>query len=158
MPNSHFLSIKGMFQCRKLNFLTCRHAQHCQKHFTTIDKTYAHNDFYNCSTEFVIYCLSCPCGLLYMGRTIGTIRKRFVEHRWSGEEGADKLSVPKYFLEFHQKSLPGLRVWVRESISKGQPRAERIWCLCARATYWIYTLDTMAPGGLNEDLEVHSVL
>lgn len=100
-PTLTFLSIRACSNTESL-ILTYKHVQHCQKHFTTNGKACAHNGFYNCSTEFVIYCLSCPCGLLYMHRTIRTIRKRFGKHRWSVEEGTDKLSVPeKHSIKYH---------------------------------------------------------
>lgn len=59
-----FLDIKDMYQWRKLNCLTCKFVQHKQKYFTTKGKTYQLGQFFNCSTEFVVYCLSCPCNLL----------------------------------------------------------------------------------------------
>lgn len=118
-------------------------------------KTYHLGEFYSCSPEFVIYCLTCPCGLLYVGRTVQTLRKRFGEHRRSIEEGAE-LTIPRHFKEFHQGSTKGLQVWVLESIPKSLPRAE---CTkCERETFWIYTLDSLSPGGLNEEIEIHTIL
>lgn len=95
-----FLDIKGMYQCRKLNCLTCKFVQHKQKHFTTKDKTFQLGQFFNCSTEFVVYCLSCPCNLLYVGCTTRTLRKRFGEHRQSIEDNKN-LTIPRHFTEFH---------------------------------------------------------
>lgn len=75
-PSKTFFDIKGMYQCRKPQCLTCKHVKHGQKGFNHKDKQYTFLAFYTCSTEFVVYCLSCPCGLLYVGRTIRTLRKR----------------------------------------------------------------------------------
>lgn len=82
-PSLTFLSIKDMYQCKKLQCLTCSFVTHHQKSFTTKGKTYSLNDFYNCCSEFVVYCVTCPCGLLYVGCTIRTLHKRFREHKRS---------------------------------------------------------------------------
>lgn len=153
-----FLNIKGMFQCRKKSCLTCKHVTHGLKEFSTKGQKYTIPDFFNCSTEFVIYCMSCPCGLLYVGRTIRTLRKRFGEHRRFVEAGNDKRSVPKHFLQHHHQSSADLKVWIIESIPKNLPPAERFKRLCARESYWIYRLDSMTPGGLNEEIEVNPLL
>lgn len=106
-PTLTFLNIKGMYQCRKLGCLTCKFVKHRQKQFTTKGKTYHLGEFYNCSTEFVIYFLTFPCGLLYIGRTIRTLQKRFGEHRRSIENDND-LTIPRHFAKFHQGSTDGL--------------------------------------------------
>lgn len=152
------IPLTGMFQCRKILCLTCKHVNHGQKDFYTKGKKYMINNFFNCSSEYVIYALTCPCGLLYIGRTIRTLRKRFGEHRRFVEKMVDKHSVPRHFKEHHSGSLEGLRVWVIESIPSTLPLAERFSRLCQRETYWIYTLDSLAPGGLNEDIETNQLV
>lgn len=146
-----------MYQCRKLNCLTCKFVQHKQKYFTTKDKTFELGQFFNCSTEFVVYCLSYPCNLLYVGRTTRTLRKKFGEQRRSIEDNKN-VTIPRHFTEFHQGSTNGLRVWIIEAIPNNLPRAERIKHLRERETFWIYTLDCLKPGGLNEEMEAHSIL
>lgn len=138
------IPLEGMFQCRKTLCLTCKHVNHGQKDFSTKGKKYMITNFYNCSSEFVIYGLTCPCGLLYVGRTIRALRKRFGEHRRFVEKGEDKHSVPRHFKEHHSRSPEGLKVWVIEGIPSTLPPAERFSRLCQRETYWIYTLDSVA--------------
>lgn len=159
-PASHIplIPLVGMYQCRKKLYLTCKFVDHGQKNFTVKDKTYTIKDFYNCSSEYVVYCLTCPCGLFYVGRTIRPLRQRFGEHRRFIEKGWDKHSVPLHFLKEHQKSTMGLRVWVIEAMPRGLPAAERFKRLCQQKAYWIYSLGTLSPGGLNEELETHSLL
>lgn len=105
-----------------------------------------------------MYCLICPCKLLYVGRTICPLRQRFGKHRRLVELGSDKHSVPRHFLKYHARSTRGLQVWVIESIPKDLSEAERFSRLCERETFWIYTLDTLAPNGLNEELEINTIL
>lgn len=113
-------------------------------------------DFYNCYSDFVIYGLTCPCSLLYVGRTIRALPTRFGEHRRSIEGGIDPLkvahSVPKHFTQAHKQSMEGLQVWVIEQISRSLPAAERFKKRCARETFWIYNLDVLSPGGMNEGI------
>ncbi|CAI9555659.1 unnamed protein product [Staurois parvus] len=147
-----------MYRCNKALCKTCQFVKHGQKNFTTKGKTYSFKEFYNCSTDHVIYCISCPCGLLYVGRTIRPLRARFGEHRRLIEDGKDKHSVPRHFLEYHQKSTDGLQVWVLESIHNNLSESDRFKKLCSQETYWIFTLDTLSPGGLNEELDINTIL
>ena len=74
------------------------------------------------------------------------------------EAGCDEHSVPRHFLECHQKSTNDLKVWVIEQISNKHTEAERFHRLCERETFWIYSLDALRPGGMNEELEISTIL
>lgn len=67
-------------------------------------------------------------------------------------------SVPKHFTQAHQQSTKGLQVWVIEQIPNSLPAAERFKKLCARETYWIYHLDVLSPGGMNEGIEISTII
>lgn len=164
-PSDHIITnptqlipLVGMFQCKKIRCKTCSFVQHGKKSFVSKGKTYLLDQFYNCSSEFVVYGLKCPCGLIYVGRTICPLRQRFGQHRRLIEGGKDLHSVPRHFAEHHKKSTVGLEVWVIEQISKSMSQAERFKKLCARETFWIYCLDVLSPGGLNEGIEIATVL
>lgn len=64
-PRLCLLPLHGMFQCRKALCKTCEFVVHGQKQFSTKGKTYDISEVYNCSSDFVVYCLYCPCQLLY---------------------------------------------------------------------------------------------
>lgn len=113
------IPLKGMYRCNKSLCKTCQFVNHGQKSFTHKDKTYHLDNFYNCSSDYVVYCLTCPCKMLNVGRTIRPLRQRFGKHRQFVEVGCDKHSVPRHFLEYHAQSTAGLRVWVIESIPGG---------------------------------------
>lgn len=108
--------IKGMYQCKKSKFLMCKHALHDQKQFKMKGKNI--KVFYNCSLEYVVYWLTCSRGLFYVGRTIRTLRKWFGKHYQFVEERNNKHSVPRHFLEHHNKWSDGLKLWVIGSIPK----------------------------------------
>lgn len=95
---------------------------------------------------------------MYVGRTICPLRERFGEHRRKIEGGKDKHSVPRHFAEYHNKSTEGLEVWILEQMPKNLSQAERFQKLCERETYWIYSLNTLNPGGINEELEISTIL
>lgn len=42
-----------------------------------------------------------------------------------------------------------------DSISNSLPVAKRFKRLCQQETFWIYSLNTLTPGGLNEENEIH---
>lgn len=132
--------------------------RHGQRSFQHKDKTYQLEGFYNCSTEYVVYCLTCPCKSLYVGRTIRPLRQCFGKHRRFIEKGCDEHSVPRHFLEHHNQSTAGLQVWVLESIPRNLSEAEWFSKLCECETFWIYTLDTLAPNGLNKEIEVNTII
>lgn len=147
-----------MYQCKKALCKTCSFVQHGKKSFSSKGKTYLIDHFYNCSSDFVVYGLTYPCGLIYVGRTICPLRQQFGQHRRLIEGGKDMHSVPQHFAEFHKKSTIGLTVWVNEQIPKSRTEAERFKKLCTRETFWIYNLDVLLPGGLNEGIEIATVL
>lgn len=70
------IPLVGMYQCKKPFCLTCEFVQHVQKTFSVKGKTYTLKDFFNCFTDYIVYCLTCTCGLFYVGKTI---RARFSE-------------------------------------------------------------------------------
>lgn len=71
------IPLVGMYQCRKALCKTCHFIQHDKKSFCCKGKTYQLDNFYNCSSDFVVYGLTCPCGLIYVGCTIRPLRQRF---------------------------------------------------------------------------------
>lgn len=55
-------------------------------------------------------------------------------------------------------SLEGLRVWIIEKIPNSGQIAECFKKLCRQETYCIFMLNTLTLGGLNEELEVNTVI
>ncbi|OCT82187.1 hypothetical protein XELAEV_18024701mg [Xenopus laevis] len=96
-----------------------------------------------CTTAHVIYIITCPCGLTYFGKTQNTLRERMGNHRSSMkraiETGKSDLPLPKHFL-LKGHGLPTLKFMSIDSV----PEPNR------GAVYWIRTLDTVAPRGLNK--------
>lgn len=68
------------------------------------------------------------------------------------------ISVPHHFLQIHGGSTQELELFGIEVIPMTMPKGEGFSRLCLRETFWIFTLDTMSPDGLNEELEINTLI
>lgn len=83
----------GIYRCNKPLCKTCTFVRHGQQSFQHKDKTYHLDKLFNCSTDYVVYCLTCPCKLLYVG-----LPQRFGKHRHFVEVGfATNIAFPATF-------------------------------------------------------------
>lgn len=112
--------------------------------------------FATCKTTGVIYMLKCPCGKAYVGKTKREVRKRIGEHKRSItncdlEKQISVTPVSRHFrMQGHNSNQ--LR-WLVLQIVNTPPRGgdfNRI--LLQNEIRWIDRLNTMAPMGLNEDI------
>ena len=149
----------GFNKCKQSRCKACAFMQHGKSSFTSVaGHTYNIKQFISCGTQFVVYGLRCPCGLIYVGRTVRAMRTRFGEHRRFIEQKKDKHSVPRHFCKAHGGDTAGLELFGIEAISMTLPEGERFAILCKQETFWIFTLGSMSPGGLNEELEVNTII
>lgn len=146
---SYFDDRAGIFQCKKRGCLTCQFIEHGQSSFSDRSgHVYDIRQFITCSTEYVIYVLICPCKLLYVGRTMRTLRKRIGEHRPLIQKGLPEHSVPRHFKNHHGKNIRCLKVVAIEHNPGGSlTDNERFSLLCKRESFWIYKLSTLSPNG-----------
>lgn len=70
-PITPLIPLVGMFQCWKKLRKTCHFVQHGQKSFSTKGQTYILKDFYNCSSDYVVYGLTCPCASFMLAAPFG---------------------------------------------------------------------------------------
>ncbi|OCU00930.1 hypothetical protein XELAEV_18006708mg [Xenopus laevis] len=54
---------------------------------------------YTCISKYVIYALTCPCGLIYIGETTQMVKSHIFQHKSSINLGNTSLPVSKHFLE-----------------------------------------------------------
>lgn len=156
---AHFFNITGCYKCKGIKCKTCGFISHGQKSFCSKDVcTFSIKQFICCITQFVIYGLRCPCGFFYVGRTLHAMRTRFGEHRRLIEKGSEKHSVPCHFKHKHGGSTEGLELFGIESLSMSIPEGERFARLCKRESFWIFTLNSMMSEGLNEELEIGTLI
>lgn len=150
---------KGCYRCGIKNCGTCMYMWHRKKTVVGRDgKIHPIKQFINCGTEYVVYGIVCPCGRLYVGRTQRPMRVRIGEHKCGIINLRDKYPVPRHFVEVHQGDPAGMKVFGIESIGRELDIGRRYQRLCKREAFWIFTLGSLAPGGLNEDPEVHKIV
>ncbi|CAI9578678.1 unnamed protein product, partial [Staurois parvus] len=89
----------GIYRCNKRGCLNCQSITHGRSQvLDSQGNSYHIRQFITCATDLIIYILTCPCKLLYVGRTTRPLRKRIGEHRRLIRDGCDKHSVPRHFL------------------------------------------------------------
>ena len=72
--------LKGFFPCNKCK--ACRGCNKVQQYKNTLLGTMQQIEvFATCTTEYVVYVLSCPCELRYIGSTKLPVKKRILEHK-----------------------------------------------------------------------------
>ena len=104
-----------------------------------------------CRTRFVVYLLKCPCGLVYVGKTTRELRIRISEHKSNIRNKDEKSSVARHFnVAGHE--VCSLRFQGIEVVSPLKRGGDRDRALLQRESYWIHSLHTEYPRGLNEEL------
>ena len=110
--------------------------------FSTVSNTpYAFHETFICTDTSLIYCIVCgKCGKLYIGLTSNSLKVRFRAHQHSSE--TRKLIL--LYGHFARKSHNFLRDHRIILLEHCEPDA-----LAEREAYWIRTLHTLIPHGLN---------
>nr|XP_055053666.1 uncharacterized protein LOC129438772 isoform X1 [Misgurnus anguillicaudatus] len=110
-----------------------------------------------CHTSNVIYMLKCPCGRAYIGKTTRPLKTRISEHRSNIRNCDPKSPVAVHFTQ-SSHNLASLRYCGIEVV-KTPPRGGDInSLLLRREAFWIYTLDTLFPKGMNEEFDLRPFL
>ncbi|CAH2275500.1 Hypothetical predicted protein [Pelobates cultripes] len=108
-----------------------------------------------------VYKLRCPCGLTYIGNTDLPLRERIRNHRSSirvaYRDQKSDLPVAKHFLE-QGHTLPTLKLMAIDHIPVPRKGGDRKKMLLQRELYWIRTLRTVYPNGLNEKYTLSAFL
>ncbi|KAG8440413.1 hypothetical protein GDO86_006243 [Hymenochirus boettgeri] len=143
----------GIFPCRSC--VQCTFVQKFDRfvHPTT-QRTYELKNFLTCDTDFCIYVLRCPCGLLYVGETTQKVKGRISQHRSSIRCGHSHLPVPQHYAVAGH-SCDQLTFFVVEQICKQRRGRNRVLKLKQREVFWIHELNTLWPNGLNRDYDLY---
>lgn len=112
---------------------------------------YPVNSKISCHTKFVVYLLKCPCGLCYVGKTKRELKTRISEHKSSIRNHDEKSLVARHFDAFGNEvcTLRFQGVEEDKPLKRGGNREK---FLLQRKVFWIQTLQTEHPQGLNEEL------
>ena len=110
--------------------------------------TWQQRGFTNCNTANVIYCLKCPCDLLYIGMTTRKVKIRIGEHRSNIRCKKTNTRLLVHFLELSH-TPNDLRWTVLESLSNSSPNMET--ALLEKEQRWVFRLSSHEKG-LNDDI------
>lgn len=142
----------------------CGHCAQC--HFTVKTQTFKHprtgktfavKGKITCNTNNVIYLLKCPCGLGYVGKTSRPLKTRISEHRSNIRNKDTKNPVAIHFTEARH-NVSALRYQGIEHVTLSNRGGDINSALLKREAFWIYTLDTLNPRGLNEEFDLRPFL
>ncbi|CAJ0944430.1 unnamed protein product [Ranitomeya imitator] len=106
--------------------------------------------FYTCDSTFAVYLIKCPCGLGYVGETTQHIRDRISQHKSTIRCQRTLLPVPAHFISAGH-TVAQLRFQVLECIPVSRRGGNRVQKLKEREAFWIYTLQTLQPHGMNRE-------
>ena len=99
---------------------------------------------FKCTTRNLVYLIQCRrCGLQYVGETGNPLHTRMNGHRSDIRTGKIEKPVAAHFTQLDH-SLEDLQVMGIQKIYREDPTLRKL-----RESYWISTLGTMAPTGMN---------
>ncbi|XP_073446551.1 uncharacterized protein [Dendrobates tinctorius] len=73
--------------------------------------------FYTCDSNFVVYVIKCPCGLLYVGETTQHVKDRIASHKSTIRHGKTWLPIPDHFIK-HKHTVAQLKYQIIEQVAK----------------------------------------
>lgn len=114
-------------------------------------KTHTIKAIITCNTINVVYMLKCPCRLAYIGKTSRPLKNRISEHRSNIWNNDSKSAVAVHFSQAHH-NVNMLQFVDIEQIKMSNRDANAL--LLRREAFWIYTLNTVSPRGLNEEFDL----
>ena len=110
-----------------------------------------------CKTKYVVYLLKCPCGFCYIGKTKRELKTRIIEHKSNIRLKDEKSPVARHFNK-EKHEICTLRFQGIEVVNAPKRGGNRDRLLLQREAYWIHTLNTVFPKGLNEELILNCFL
>lgn len=111
---------------------------------------YKIKEFINCTSTHVIYMLKCPCGLIYIGQTKRNLKLRIAEHKAAIRNGNIDYAIARHYRDRNHGSAASLRFIGIERVLPNPRGGNLVQKLLKWEAYWIYTLNSMEPHGLNE--------
>lgn len=140
-------------QCAQCNFTTkCQFFSHPHS-----GKQLKIKGVISCNTKNVIYMIKCPCGLAYIGKTRRCLKTRIAEHRSNIRLNDQRNPIAVHFNAL-KHNLATLRYIGIEQVKVPRRGGDVDRLLLQREAFYIYTLNTLSPRGLNLDFDLKSFL
>ncbi len=153
-----WLTTTGMYRCGNCAF--------CNN--TTKTKLFNHShtgrkipitEFINCKSSHVIYMLLCPCSLAYVKKQTKRPLKQWIsEHKTVVHTGSIDYAISKHYAEGNHASPSSLTFCGIKKVTIPTRGGDVLKKLSQREMFWIHTLNTMTPNGLNDDFSLKCCL
>ncbi|XP_069479435.1 uncharacterized protein [Ambystoma mexicanum] len=114
-------------------------------------------DFATCDTKSIIYGLSCPCGIYYVGQTQRKAKERWNEHKSNIRTNSVNSPVARHF-SIKKHNISQLKVVILEIVNRAPRGGNHARRMNQREIFWIERLNSLAPNGMNEDYSLASFL
>ncbi|XP_078510443.1 uncharacterized protein LOC144770079 [Lissotriton helveticus] len=111
-----------------------------------------HESFSNCKSKFVVYGITCPCHLLYIGKTNQEIRQRISQHKSRIKKKVENAPLVLHWTRM-QHVVSDLKWTVISKVEKNPRGGDQNLALSKREAFLIVKFDT-SVSGLNELSEI----
>ena len=151
----NWLQFQGTFKCGTNGCRYCKLIKTGQHvHSCSSEKSFPIKHFINCNTKFVIYVIGCSiCKLQYVGRTTRRLKDRLRDHLYDIDKNHDT-NVARHWNITHCKDISSLTVQGMEKMITPIRGGDKFRNLCRREVFWIFSLHTRIPRGLNFEWDV----
>lgn len=92
---------------------------------------------------------------MYIGRTKRLLRIRIAEHVYNIKLGFKDYNLSLHLKLHHNQDLSGLKFWGIDHIKPTWRGSNLVRELSKRETKWIFLTDTLAPKGLDIELDIN---
>lgn len=151
-PKDRLDDAVGFFPCRNCASCTISGSKKTGKFRSSITgKEYNINKFITCSSSCVVYLLSRPCGLQYIGKTNRQLRVRINEHRSSISRNDAKSPIARHF-STASHTMSQLEFMGIDRVVPSRRNRDVETRLLQCEAKWIFYMQSLSPKGLNEDL------
>lgn len=140
-------------------FYRCGHCVHCSNshdtkvfHHPRSGKEFKINGFINCNTTHVIYMIKCVCSKIYIGQTKRALKVRIAEHKTAIRVKNMDYAIARHYAAANHGTVSSLKFCGIEKVSLSVRGGDIVNKLLRREAYWIDTLNSVEPNGLNESL------
>ena len=148
--------VTGFYPC--LHCVACKNSKKTHTFKSTVtNRQYTIRQFVNCSSTNVVYMIMCKCNLQYVGKTSRAVRTRIIEHMSAIRRKDITSPVARHFMEAGH-STADLSFIVIEQVKKARRGGDLDTKLLQTESRWIFYLQSVNPGGLNEDLSLQCYL
>lgn len=147
---------KGNYRCGHCAQCNNTHKTQTFRHPHT-NKTFTIKSMITCTSTHVVYTLTCPCGLMYVGKTTRQLKQRISEHKSTIRRNDRDYPVAVHFND-KGHDIATLRFCGIERVDLPRRGGDHDLLLRRREAYWIFTLETLMPRGLNDEFNLNIML